>query len=672
MTAGAPWSVKGIDPKAREVAKDLARRSGMTLGEWLNRVILEDDAPEDITHEAQFAERPHRMAYEPLPRFSPQPPPQDFGRVAYALDRLADRVEASETRTGLAISGVEHSVRQALARVETAEREHHIIAERLARLESEEPAGPRSVEALRILEDRVSRIEAGERRSAQAVEQMGRQMLAMAEALNRRLVAAEQQSAGALEQVGGEIARVAGAVEARLARAEQTQAESLERFGAEIGRITDLFSERLVATERRAAQAIDDVGEQVARVTERIEQRHDRAAGDLADRLRESEERTARLVQEAHARLDADAPVAQAAPEAEPDASPRGPFGPELFSRAEPLPEASVDPVRPSFAREDFEAAEGFAPLAEPADEDDVFEPESAEPAAAEGARPLSTREVIDQARAAARAQQGARPRPVEIRAKVDRRQASGRMFAGFGAPRARRPNSAVQTALMVAGSAAFLSVGAAGVVLMNGPQAEGESSVQAQLGSSPRAAVAIAPGPAAEVEAAAPETELQQRFTEALRAVEAGRPGGLAKLKAVADAGHAPAQFYLAQLYEGGRSGVVQNMTEARRWTARAAEGGEANAMHNLGLYYFRGEGGPQDLASAAQWFRKAAELGVVDSQYNLGLMYQSGSGVQKDPAEALKWFSQAAAQGDGLARTAADRLKGQLARKSAAPVAG
>ena len=46
MTSGAPWSVKGIDPKAREVAKDLARRSGMTLGEWLNRVILEDEGPD--------------------------------------------------------------------------------------------------------------------------------------------------------------------------------------------------------------------------------------------------------------------------------------------------------------------------------------------------------------------------------------------------------------------------------------------------------------------------------------------------------------------------------------------------------------------------------------------------------------------------------------------------
>ena len=65
MTSGAPWSVKGIDPKAREVAKDLARRSGMTLGEWLNRMILEDDGPEEITSQTYFEERtrlPERAA----------------------------------------------------------------------------------------------------------------------------------------------------------------------------------------------------------------------------------------------------------------------------------------------------------------------------------------------------------------------------------------------------------------------------------------------------------------------------------------------------------------------------------------------------------------------------------------------------------------------------------
>lgn len=759
MSAGAPWSVKGIDPKAREVAKDLARRSGLTLGEWLNRVILEDDTPEDVTNEAQFHDRPHRFSQDP-PRLRAIPggAQPDMARVAYALDRLTDRIEASETRTGLAISGVEHSVRQALARIEAAERgaaavaiQQSTLSERVRELE----AGPRSPEALRALEARLAEaqsvadpegllqrlgeriaeaetrtggalyelqralaaldgrlvqveragrgdpdrrfealaealtrqveetraelaarlaassqgqvearleamaatVQAAERRSAEAVEKMGREVLAMAEAVNRRLVTAERQGAQAIEQVGGEIARIAGAVEARLARAEHVQAEALERLGAEIGRITESLADRLASSERRAAEAIEAVGEQVARVTERIEQRHERAAGDLADQLRQSEARTARLLEQTRERTGA-----EALPAAAEEAAPRGPFGPELFSRAEPdLDRPPVQPERPPFAAEDFAAADGFAPIPEP--EDDVFELDG-EPAKETDERPLSTREVIEQARAAARAAAQAvpPPRPVEVRAKVDRRAASGRMFNGFGgAPRARRRGATpLQTALMVAGGAAFLSVGAAGVVLMDGPQAKPEEAtaiVEPQAG--PRAAVALAP-------AARPEADASRggdaAFAEALQLVEAGRAGGLSKLKAVAEAGHPEAQFYLAQLYARGEAGVLENAAEARRWTALAAEGGEAEAMHNLGLYYFRGEGGPQDLASAAQWFRKAAAAGVVDSQYNLGLMYQSGSGVQQDLAEAYKWFALASAQGDGAAREGAEKLKPRI----------
>lgn len=41
MKPGIPWSVKGIDGKAREIAKDAARSQGKTLGEWLNMKILE-------------------------------------------------------------------------------------------------------------------------------------------------------------------------------------------------------------------------------------------------------------------------------------------------------------------------------------------------------------------------------------------------------------------------------------------------------------------------------------------------------------------------------------------------------------------------------------------------------------------------------------------------------
>jgi localization factor PodJL len=801
MTAAAPWSVKGIDPKAREVAKDLARRSGMTLGEWLNRVILEDDVPEEVTSEDHFIERAQRaQAEQARPRLvsvAPAPRNDDLARIAHALDRLTGRIEASETRTGFAISGVEHSVRQAVARIETTEREHVAavarfdgeqasVAERLRRMEGG-AVGPRSPEAMRLLEraadvradalgsddptvlidqivgrlgqrladaegrtaealeslraslasldgrlqsvesgeghqrfeqlaahltqrvedaraqvaeklsatsagrvdqrfaELAAHVQAAEQRSAEAIQRMGREVLSMAETLNRRVQTSEQRSAEAIAQVGGEMARVAGAVESRLGRAEQVQAEALEKLGAEIAGITERLSDRMLISERRAAQAIDDVGDQVARVTERMEQRHERTSDDLAERLRQSEERTAKLLDEAHARLEQRFSESQAMrPAAEAPAAPSSAaFGPALFSRAEA--DEDLQPIgaaRDAYAADDF-AADDFAPIPEP--EEDIFGLDQPDPPrAAEADRDLSTREVIEEARAAARAAAAAaaeRPKAIEARAKA-RWRTTGKATPGLFAPaKARRaPNSTLQTALMVAGGAAFLSVGAAGVVLMEGPPTlpAVQSLALGSIQSAPRAAIALAPQalgpvtpiqpePVAPAELPPPRAQrapdaLVDAYVNAVKGVDAGQPGALAKLKAIAEAGHAPAQVYLGKLYETGEHGVVKNMTQARRWTERAAEGGDPAAMHNLALYEFRGDGGPQDLVAAVRWFRKAAEQGVVDSQYNLGLLYQTGSGAPRDLAEAYKWFSIAADGGDGQARANAMDLESKL----------
>lgn len=46
MNTSPPWSVKGVDPECREAAKVAARKSGMTIGSWLNRAILSQAAAE--------------------------------------------------------------------------------------------------------------------------------------------------------------------------------------------------------------------------------------------------------------------------------------------------------------------------------------------------------------------------------------------------------------------------------------------------------------------------------------------------------------------------------------------------------------------------------------------------------------------------------------------------
>jgi localization factor PodJL len=48
MKFGVPWSVKGLKPEARETAREAARRSGMSLGEWLNSVILHQAAENGV------------------------------------------------------------------------------------------------------------------------------------------------------------------------------------------------------------------------------------------------------------------------------------------------------------------------------------------------------------------------------------------------------------------------------------------------------------------------------------------------------------------------------------------------------------------------------------------------------------------------------------------------
>jgi localization factor PodJL len=83
---------------------------------------------------------------------------------------------------------------------------------------------------------------------------------------------------------------------------------------------------------------------------------------------------------------------------------------------------------------------------------------------------------------------------------------------------------------------------------------------------------------------------------------------------------------------------------------------------MHDLGVYYARGEGAMLDDATAFRWFRLAAEFGVADSQYNLGLLYQQGRGVAQDAKEALFWFLSAAAQGDDAAIAKVATVEAQL----------
>jgi len=117
--------------------------------------------------------------------------------------------------------------------------------------------------------------------------------------------------------------------------------------------------------------------------------------------------------------------------------------------------------------------------------------------------------------------------------------------------------------------------------------------------------------------------------------------------MKPEAEGGDAHAQYELARLFHLGQPGA-QDLREAFKWYARAADKGHVGARYALGTMYARGEAVPQDYFRAAEWYRLAASLGgSADAQVALGEMHFLGRGAPHDVAEARDWYRKAAEQG-------------------------
>lgn len=643
---------------------------------------------------------------------------RDLGLSFVKLDSRLRKVEGADNTA--ALQTLSHSLNSRLERVRQE------MAESLRRASD---GGFGRVE--QKLSEMTAHVHAAEQRSAMAIERMGREMVSMADNLSRRVQSVEGRSAQAVEHVGSEVSRIAGLVEQRLAHNDGSQAQALERLGTEIARITERLAERIANSERRSAQAIDDVGEQVARVTERISQRQERVSTDLAERIRQSEERTARLLDEAREKIDASmttatrriadqvaqAPAPAAARWAEPAMDP---FAPDPFpTRGQAIPEETFEPrafgarfagpAEPGFetpkfdsgdfpartespavfSDRDFEAADGFDPVDDfqasdnfaPLHDEDEEVPEAPEPVFdADLNRALSTREVIEQARAAARSSGSPEAKPPRKgglfggRAKAPKKKASSAMVTTLGITALLACGSLVAVGMITGapGGGEMAERISRGLQIQQADEKEimtAEADTTPGLPAEPRVSMAVAPdmagaatAPAATATPSAAPATAAELFKDAVKRVEARDPSGLIDLRKAANQGHAPAQFYLAKLYENGEGGVAKDLAAARQWTERAAQGGDRRAMHNLGLFYFEGQGGAKNLTTAAQWFRRAADLGLTDSQYNLGMIYEEGFGVTQNNAEAYKWYLIAGKGGDAEARNSAERIRGAL----------
>jgi len=124
-----------------------------------------------------------------------------------------------------------------------------------------------------------------------------------------------------------------------------------------------------------------------------------------------------------------------------------------------------------------------------------------------------------------------------------------------------------------------------------------------------------------------------------------------LKKLKPLAEAGNADAEYDLGTMYSDGH-GVPRDPRQAQAWWEKAANQGQADAQFSLGFLLLNGAGEGDDAvaadpSAALPWLEKAAAQGHPSADYFLGYLYWSGTSVPFDPEKALQYTLRAAEQG-------------------------
>jgi localization factor PodJL len=297
MSQYGSWSVKGVDDRARAIAKEKARLKGITLGDYINNLLLEghsEAGPRDPVAPPQS----NQSQVYPDRRFAN---PQYADPAAYAepmrsqaLDGLAQRIEAVEARSTLAITGIDQSVLGLLARLESTEnttsamtaevermidelREtHEVLHDKVGALEADE-SGPRSLEAMKALEDALGKLASHVYEEARLNQDESAAMKGRVEAgftdLSERVEGIEVKVESTLSDAAQ---RVEKAVEQAELRAEGTSRHLSERVSAMESSVAtklakvDEVDGRMKSVEGDVSGALNSMEGTMLRIQERL------------------------------------------------------------------------------------------------------------------------------------------------------------------------------------------------------------------------------------------------------------------------------------------------------------------------------------------------------------------------------------------------------------------
>lgn len=342
MSQTGPWSVKGIDQRARDAAREAAMAEGITLGEYLNRLLMAAEDTEYNEVRNPYYEGPSYSGsgYRGAPR-QPRPDPRHDSRYdtrpdpAQVLERLSRRIEATEARSTLAITGIDHTVLGLVARLENTEQTsaaiaghvegvieelrgtHEALQAKVRRLEQDE-TGKDNLETLKALESALGKLathvyEEAELAQGETAAIKGRVESGFMDITDRfegletrverklsdaaaRASQAVEEAAARAEDLTAPLTERLSAVESHLAEKRTDEAETESRLalleGDVSGAITSMeatllrVQDRLNRAETTTDAALKGLESTFAHLDERIDAVASSVEPDLAERLR--------------------------------------------------------------------------------------------------------------------------------------------------------------------------------------------------------------------------------------------------------------------------------------------------------------------------------------------------------------------------------------------------
>ena len=278
------WSRFSTDQRARDSAREAALAEGITLGEYLNRLLTMVEEPKPGETSRSYT---RRTGAPPMPAA----PVQDS---ASTLDRLTRRIEATEARSTLAINNIDNVVNGLAARLQTTDQTtvaianhieglidelrvtHETLQSKVRRLEHDDH-GQHNVEALRALEGALGKLatnvyEEGELTQNETVAIKGRIESGFAY-LTDRVEGIETRVDRTLSDAAARVERAVEQAEIRAEGAARGLAQrmtSLESNVQERLAVAGQSEERLSAVEADVSGALNSMESTLLRIQERL------------------------------------------------------------------------------------------------------------------------------------------------------------------------------------------------------------------------------------------------------------------------------------------------------------------------------------------------------------------------------------------------------------------